>query len=90
MNGRINNFMKDCVWVRAALYFFIASIPSLMMDLKQFKSFSDISDISLTLIVCNFLLQGFIAVRAFMDQSISRIQKEKKEKKMEIINEMNN
>lgn len=87
MNDRINNFMKDCMWVRAALYFFIASIPALMVDLGQYKSFSEISDIALAVIMCNFVLQGLIAVRAFIDQSISRTQKDKKDKKVELLNE---
>lgn len=82
--------MKDCIWVRAALYFFIASIPALMVDLGQYKSFSEISDISLAVIACNFVLQGLIAVRAFIDQSISRAQKEKKDKKVELLNEKTN
>jgi len=87
MNERINNFMKDCMWVRAVLYFLIASIPALMVDLGQYKSFSEISDITLAIIMCNFVLQGLIAVRAFIDQSISRTQKDKKDKKVELLNE---
>jgi len=85
MNERLNNFMRDCAWIRAALYFFIAAIPALMVDLGQYKSFSEISDITVAIIVANFFLQGLIAVRAFIDQSISRT-KEKKEKKVELIN----
>lgn len=90
MNDRINNFMRDCAWVRAALYFFIAAIPALMVDLNQYKTFSEISNITLTIIIANFILQGLIAVRAFIDQSISRTQREKKEKKVELINEKTN
>ena len=82
--------MKDCAWVRAALYFFIAAIPALIVDLNQYKSFSEISNIALTIIIANFILQGLIAVRAFIDQSISRAQKEKKEKKVELLNEKTN
>jgi len=90
VNDRINTFMKDSVWLRAALYFFIASIPALITDISQFKSFSEISQIGLVVIIANFFLQGLIAVRAFIDQSISRTQKEKKEKKVELINEKTN
>jgi cbb3-type cytochrome oxidase subunit 1 len=90
MSDRINNFMKDCAWIRAALYFFIAAIPALMVDLQQHKSFSEISDITLAVIIANFVLQGLIAVRAFIDQSISRTQREKKEKKVELLNEKTN
>lgn len=82
--------MRDCAWVRAALYFFIAAIPALITDISQFKSFSEISQVGIVVIVANFLLQGLIAVRAFIDQSISRTQKEKKEKKVELINEKTN
>jgi len=90
VNDRINTFMKDNAAIRAALYFFIAAIPALITDISQFKSFSEISQIGLTVIVANFFLQGLIAVRAFIDQSISRTQKEKKEKKVELINEKTN
>lgn len=90
MNDRINTFMRDCAWVRAGLYFFIAAIPALITDISQFKSFSEISQVGIVVIVANFLLQGLIAVRAFIDQSISRTQKEKKEKKVELINEKTN
>ncbi|NBO99172.1 MAG: hypothetical protein EBU90_03465 [Proteobacteria bacterium] len=87
MNERLNNFMKDCVWIRALLYFLIAAIPALMVDLGQYKSFSEIGDIAIAVIIANFVLQGLIAVRAFMDQSLSRNQKEKKEnKKVELLN----
>jgi len=82
--------MRDCAWVRAGLYFLIAAIPALMVDLQQYKSFADISDIALAVIIGNFILQGLIAVRAFIDQSLSRVQKEKKEKKVELINEKTN
>ena len=82
--------MKDCVWVRAALYFFIASLPALITDISQFKSFSEISQIGIVIIVANFFLQGLIAVRAFIDQSISRTKEERKSKKVELINEKTN
>jgi len=90
VNDRINTFMKDCVWVRAALYFLIASIPALITDISQFKSFSEISQIGIVVIVANFFLQGLIAVRAFIDQSISRTKEERKSKKVELINEKTN
>jgi len=90
MSDRINNFMKDCVWFRAFLYFAIAAIPAFITDLSHYKTFSDISNVALTVIIANMVLQGFIAVRAFIDQSISRTQKERKEKKVELINEKTN
>lgn len=82
--------MRNCAWVRAVLYFFIAAIPALMIDLQQHKSFSEISDITLSVIICNFILQGLIAVRAFLDQSISRTREERKIKKLDILNETHN
>lgn len=82
--------MRDNAAIRAALYFFIAAIPALVTDISQFKSFSEISQIGLVVIVANFFLQGLIAVRAFIDQSISRTQKEKKERKVELLNEKTN
>jgi len=86
MGEKINNVMRDCTWLRALLYFLIAAIPALMVDLGQFKAFSEITDITLAIIIANFTLQGLIAVRAFMDQSLSRT-KEKREKKVELLNE---
>jgi hypothetical protein len=44
----------------------------------------------IVVIVANFILQGLIAVRAFIDQSISRTHKEKKDKKVELISEKTN
>jgi hypothetical protein len=64
--------MKDCVWGRGILYFLIAALATLIPAISQHKTLSDISDITKIVIVSNVLLQGFIAVRAFVDQSISR------------------
>jgi len=82
--------MRDNAIFRASLYFFIAAIPALITDISQFKSFNEISQVGIVLIISNFLLQGLIAVRAFIDQSISRTQRERKEKKVELINEKTN
>jgi len=80
--------MKDCVWFRALLYFAIAAIPAFITDLSRYKTFNDISSVALTIILANMILQGFIAVRAFIDQSISRTSSDKKNsKKVELINE---
>jgi len=81
--------MKDCVWLRALLYFFIAAIPTLITDLSNYKSYGDISPIALTILIANFVLQGFIAVRAFIDQSLSRASLEKKSSRTELIVEKN-
>jgi len=80
--------MKDCVWFRAALYFSIASLPSLIAELSKYKTFDEISPIAKTIILANCLFQGIIAVRAFVDQSISRAATDKKPlKKVELLNE---
>ena len=82
--------MRDCVWFRALLYFFIAAIPPLIAELGKYKSYTDISSIAATIIAANCLFQGVIAVRAFIDQSISRSKEDKKLKKVELIKEENN
>ena len=88
MNGRINTFMKDCVWFRAILYFLIASLPPFIAELGKYKTFDEISPIAKTIILANCLFQGIIAVRAFVDQSISRAVNDKKPlKKVELLNE---
>jgi len=84
----LNNFMKDNAAVRGVLYFLIAAIPAFITDISAFKSFSDIGSVAAVIIFANFLLQGLIAVRAFMDQSISRNTRDKK--KVELINEKTN
>jgi len=80
--------MKDNALVRGVLYFFIAAIPAFITDISAFKSFSEIGSVAAVIIFAYFLLQGLIAVRAFMDQSISRNTRDKK--KVELINEKNN
>ena len=80
--------MKDCVWFRALLYFLIASLPPFIAELSKYKSFNEISSVAKTIILANCVFQGIIAVRAFVDQSISRAAHDKKgPKKVEIINE---
>lgn len=78
MSFNINNFMRDNALIRALLYFFIAAIPAFITDISQFKSFSEISQVTLVMIISNFILQGLIAVRAFIDQSISRTSEKRK------------
>lgn len=90
MNDRINTFMKGCVWFRALLYFLIAAIPPLIAELGKYKSYGEVSAIAATIIAANCIFQGVIAVRAFIDQSISRNVNDKKAKKVELINEQTN
>jgi hypothetical protein len=81
--------MKDCVWFRAVLYFSIASLPPLIAELGKYKSFDEITPIAKTIILANCVFQGIIAVRAFVDQSISRTVEKKKEKSIELLKEKN-
>jgi len=86
MNDKINNIMKDCAWLRGVLYFIIAALPVVVMDLAKYKSFSEISPIAATIIISNMVLQGLIAARAYIDQTISRVQhKEQKNKQVELL-----
>lgn len=62
--------LKKCE-IRAFLYISIASLTAVMGDLGGYQSFSQISPIQYAILVLNFILQGFIAWRAFLDQSIS-------------------
>lgn len=81
MNDKINNIMKDCAWLRGVLYFAIAALPAVITDLSKYKSFSEISGIAATILISNVVLQGLIAVRAYIDQTISRVQHQHKDKK---------
>ena len=71
--------MKDCVWARALLYFFIASLPILIAEFSKYKTLGEISSISIIIIAAKAVLQGLIAVRAFIDQSLSRTKERKKQ-----------
>jgi len=64
---------------RAMLYILIASFTALLSDIAGFKTFSEISSVGIAVIAINFLLQGLIAWRAYLDQSISASKKEEKE-----------
>jgi len=80
--------MKNCVWLRALLYFLIASLPPLIAELGKYKSYSEITSIAGTIIAANCIFQGVIAVRAFIDQSISRTSTGgKRQENVELINE---
>ena len=54
---------------RLMIYISIASLTSLMKDFSQFQSFDQIGQVTWVLIVINFLLQGLIAWRAYIDGS---------------------
>jgi len=82
--------LRNCVTIKAILYIGIASLTTLMSDLGDFKSFTEINPVKATLIGVNFILQGLIAWRAFLDQSVGRARidaamKKKEEKQLELI-----
>jgi len=82
--------LHNCVTVKAVLYIGIASLTTLMSDLGDFKAFSEINPVKAALIGVNFILQGMIAWRAFLDQSVGRARidaamKQKEEKQLELI-----
>jgi len=64
--------MKESTWTRGVLYFSIAALAALVTDISKYKHFSEIEPVSLLILISNLILQGLIAVRAFLDQSVSR------------------
>ena len=82
--------LRNCVTIKAILYIGIASLTTLMSDLGDFKSFEEINPVKATLFGINFILQGLIAWRAFLDQSVGRARidaamRKKEEKQLELI-----
>lgn len=71
--------LKKCE-IRAFLYISIASLTAVMGDLGGYQSFSQISPIQYTILFLNFILQGFIAWRAFIDQTISDVKRDQETK----------
>lgn len=69
--GSLNNFMNYMAGpiTRLGIYILIASLTSLMKDLSQFQTFDQISAVTFVLILINFILQGLIAWRAYIDGS---------------------
>jgi len=78
----------SCVSLKAMLYVSIASFAALIADLGTKRSFSEFTDIDMAIICINFVLQGLIAWRAYLDQSVSRSRQERNQKeKVELLNE---
>ena len=71
--------------LRGFLYISIASLTALMSDLSGFKNFGEISQVGIAIIVINFILQGFIAWRAFIDQTMSEIKNKEDQEKQDSI-----
>ena len=67
---------------RLFIYISIASLTSLMKDLSQFQNLGDIGVITWILIAINFLLQGLIAWRAYIDgsyqEAVAKLEEGKK------------
>jgi hypothetical protein len=79
----LNNYMRYMAGpiTRLVIYIMIASLTSLMKDLSQFQTFDQISAVTLTLIFINFILQGLIAWRAYIDGSYQKAVHELEEGK---------
>jgi len=76
------------VSLRAILYVSIASFTALIADLGTKRSFGEFTDIDMAIICINFILQGLIAWRAYLDQSVSRNKQDRNQKeKVELLNE---
>lgn len=57
---------------RLFIYVLIASLTSLMNDFAKYQSLDEITQITWIMIYINFLLQGLIAWRAYIDGSYPR------------------
>ena len=68
------------IFLGGFLYISIASLTALMSDLSGFKQFNEISPVIYAQIIINFFLQGFIAWRAFIDQTISDVKRDEEPK----------
>ena len=82
--------LHNCVTTKAILYIGIASFTTLITDLGDYKSFAEINPVKAAIIGINFILQGLIAWRAFLDQSVGRARidaamRKKQEKQLELI-----
>lgn len=56
---------------KCLLYALIAALTAFSTEIANFTSFGEISTTKWSQVIANILLQSFIAVRAFVDQSIS-------------------
>jgi hypothetical protein len=56
-----------------------------MSDLSGFKNFNEITQVGIAIIIINFILQGFIAWRAFIDQTMSEIKLKKDQEKQDSV-----
>ena len=69
--GKFNNY-----YVKLFLYVIIASLTALLSDLHQMKCYQNgdsmDSPLNLVIVFLNFILQGCIAWRAFIDQTSSK------------------
>ena len=57
---------------KCVIYVLIAALTSLSAELSNIHNFSEVSSIKIVAIVTGIVLQSLIAMRAFLDQSISK------------------
>ena len=73
----------DSIGFKLFLYVSVASLSSLLADLAHYtcshNHFDDISPIRWITIVLNFMIQGLIAWRAFIDGSVERAHERAKQ-----------
>lgn len=59
---------------KCAIYIIIAALTALATDIAHYQTVEEITALKLFSMITNIILQALIAVRAFMDQSISKEQ----------------
>ena len=69
----INIYMATPIF-KCLLYIFISALTALMTDITKYSSFEEITAIKWFCLAINIILQALIAVRAFIDQAISKEQ----------------
>lgn len=57
---------------KCIIYVLIAALTALTAELSSVSSLSDISSTKIITIIAEIVLQSLIALRAFLDQSISK------------------
>lgn len=62
--------------VKCSIYILIAGLTALSTDMASYQSFNDIFTVKGGCMVINVILQMLIALRAYLDQSITTEKKE--------------
>lgn len=58
--------------IKCLIYITIASITALTTDISGYQTFEEITPMKIAQMLLNISLQALIALRAFLDQSISK------------------